>query len=89
MFTNDRRAFGYPGGNEADHDQLIDFIEEMQFNRLGYLPILEGTHMGHKPEDDVPQEVKAGGHLYWKFQGCLIRHNQKHVGQTITALVDE
>ena len=50
---------GYPE-TEADHDQLIDFIEEMQFNRLGVFTYSheEGTH-GHKLEDDVPQEVKA------------------------------
>ena len=51
---------GYPGETEEDHEQLIDFIEEMQFNRPGVFTYSheEGTH-GHKLDDDVPQKVKA------------------------------
>ena len=83
---------GYPGETEADHDQLIDFIEEMQFNRLGVFTYSheEGTH-GHKLEDDVPQEVKAerASHVMEVQEGISYNHNQKHVGQIITALVDE
>ena len=83
---------GYPGETEEDHEQLIDFIEEMQFNRLGVFTYSheEGTH-GHKLEDDVPQEIKAerASHVMEVQEDISYNHNQKHVGQIITALVDE
>ena len=83
---------GYPGETEEDHEQLIDFIEEMQFNRLGVFTYSheEGTH-GHKLEDDVPQEVKAerASHVMEVQESISYNHNQKHVGEVITALVDE
>ncbi len=83
---------GYPGETEEDHEQLIDFIEEMQFNRLGVFTYSheEGTH-GHKLEDDVPQEVKAerASHVMEVQEGISYNQNQKYVGEVITALVDE
>jgi ribosomal protein S12 methylthiotransferase len=50
---------GFPGETDADFRQLLEFIEEAQFDRLGgfaYSP-QEGTRAAAYP-DDVPDAVK-------------------------------
>ncbi len=50
---------GFPGETEDDFNQLLDFLEEMQFERVGaftYSP-QEGTRAATM-EDDVPDAVK-------------------------------
>src|SRR5206468_1466611 len=50
---------GFPGETDADFDSLLDFLEEVQFDRVGvfaYSP-QEGTH-AFAMTDDVPDAVK-------------------------------
>ena len=50
---------GFPGETEDDFNALLDFLEELQFDRVGvftYSP-QEGTR-AHDMEDDVPQSLK-------------------------------
>jgi len=50
---------GFPGETEADFQQLLDFLEEVEFDRVGaftYSP-QEGTR-AHALADDVPEAVK-------------------------------
>ncbi len=50
---------GFPGETEDDFNQLLDFLEEMQFERVGaftYSP-QDGTRAAEM-EDDVPEAVK-------------------------------
>jgi ribosomal protein S12 methylthiotransferase len=50
---------GFPGETAADFQRLLDFLEEIQFERVGaftYSP-QEGTR-AHAMADDVPDEVK-------------------------------
>jgi ribosomal protein S12 methylthiotransferase len=51
---------GYPGETEADFEELLDFVREARFERLGVFPYSEeeGTYSAEKLADDVPQEVK-------------------------------
>jgi len=50
---------GYPGETEAEFQQLYDFVEEYQFDRLGVFKYAheEGT-AAFELEDDVPEDVK-------------------------------
>lgn len=50
---------GFPGETEDDIEQLIHFIEDTRFDRLGVFTYSheEGTS-GYLLEDDVPEEVK-------------------------------
>lgn len=55
---------GFPGETEADHRQLLEFIEEMDFEAVGVFEYSheEGTVAGTMEEDRklaVPQEVKT------------------------------
>ncbi len=50
---------GYPGESDADFEELIDFVKEVEFERLGVFPYSEeeGTYSATLT-DDVPQELK-------------------------------
>ncbi|MFW6082932.1 MAG: 30S ribosomal protein S12 methylthiotransferase RimO, partial [Chloroflexota bacterium] len=51
---------GYPGENEEAFQVLLDFVEEMRFDRVGVFAYSreEGTPAAQL-EDDVPEKVKA------------------------------
>jgi ribosomal protein S12 methylthiotransferase len=51
---------GYPGETEADFEELVEFVREARFERLGVFPYSaeEGTHSAEQLTDDVPDEVK-------------------------------
>ncbi len=50
---------GYPGETEQDHEDLIRFVEDVRFDRLGIFTYSheENTH-AYSLVDDVPDEVK-------------------------------
>jgi len=50
---------GYPGETEKDHEELLQFVEETRFDRLGIFTYSheENTH-AYLLQDDVPAEVK-------------------------------
>lgn len=50
---------GFPGEREKDHDELLNFINEMEFDRLGVFTYSreEDTPAASFP-DQVPQEIK-------------------------------
>ncbi len=50
---------GFPGETEADHEALMDFVDEQEFDRLGVFPYSqeEDTPAALMP-DQVPEEVK-------------------------------
>lgn len=51
---------GYPGETGKDHRELVEFIKEFRFDRLGVFPYSheEDTFAFNHYEDDVPQELK-------------------------------
>ena len=51
---------GFPGETQADFDELLDFLEEIQFDRLGvFMYSEEEDTSGADLPDDVPAEVKV------------------------------
>ncbi|MDP6039344.1 MAG: 30S ribosomal protein S12 methylthiotransferase RimO [Candidatus Latescibacteria bacterium] len=83
---------GFPGERDADFNELMDFVDEIQFNRLVGFTYSheEGTKAGEL-EDDVPEDVKRERlnelmAVQAQISGEL---NAKHVGQTFKVLVDE
>ncbi len=58
---------GFPGETDADHQQLLDFIEEVQFDALGCFQYSQepGTVAGRMEDDPklvVPKEIKQQRH---------------------------
>ena len=82
---------GYPGETEADFEALKEFVEDVQFERLGIFTYSheENTH-AHQLEDDVPEEVKAerAGEVMAIQQEISFALNQEKVGNTYKVLID-
>jgi len=82
---------GFPGETDADFDQLLAFLEEMQFDRVGaftYSP-QEGTR-AHAMTDDVPEWLKRERleRLTDLQRAITAERYERHVGTVVRALVD-
>ena len=82
---------GFPGETEAEFNTLIDFIEEMQFDRVGIFTYYheEGTG-SFQMADSVPDDVKQGRvqALAAIQQDISLGKNQKMIGKEIEILLE-
>ncbi|WP_313188518.1 30S ribosomal protein S12 methylthiotransferase RimO [Sphingobacterium siyangense] len=82
---------GYPGETEQDFQEMLDWVEDTRFDRLGCFTYSheEKTH-AHSLEDNVPQEVKEERveAIMEVQQGISYDINQSKVGNTYKVLVD-
>lgn len=83
---------GFPGETEDDFQQLLDFLQEAQLDRVGcfqYSPV-EGAKANELP-DHVPDEIKQ--ERYDRFmqlqQKISAERLQKKIGRTLEVLIDE
>lgn len=82
---------GYPGETERDHDEMLEWVEQTRFDRLGVFTYSheENTH-AHSLNDDVPAEVKqARAEAVMEVQsGISFEVNQLKVGKVFDVLFD-
>lgn len=82
---------GYPGESESDFKDLYDFVEEMQFHRLGVFPYSqeEGT-AAFNLGDPIPAELKQERlAMIMELQKEISeQYNQSFVGKTLQVLID-
>jgi ribosomal protein S12 methylthiotransferase len=82
---------GHPGETEAHFDEMMRFVAQSRFDRLGVFPYSheENTH-SHSFADDVPAEVKQErvDALMELQQGISLELNQAKVGKTYKVLID-
>ena len=82
---------GHPGETEDDFNEMLDFIEEMRFDRLGVFAYSheEDTH-AYSFEDDVPEEVKQErvDAIMEVQEGISAELNQAKVGTIQKVLID-
>nr|HID14493.1 30S ribosomal protein S12 methylthiotransferase RimO [Anaerolineae bacterium] len=82
---------GYPGETEAEFQTLLDFVTEMEFDRVGVFTYSheEGTAAA-RLEDDVPPEVKEERRerLMEVQQRISLAKNQALVGQKLDVLIE-
>ncbi|MDD2721531.1 MAG: 30S ribosomal protein S12 methylthiotransferase RimO [Gallionella sp.] len=83
---------GFPGETEEEFEELLDFIEEAQLDRVGafiYSPV-EGAVANELP-DPVPPEVQEErlARLMWLQEEISEEKLKRRIGQTLTVLVDE
>lgn len=82
---------GFPGESEEDFDQLLDFVEETRFERLGVFAYSreEGTVAGDM-DNQIDEEVKhMRADSIMRRQLDISREiNEAKVGDTIEVLVD-
>jgi ribosomal protein S12 methylthiotransferase len=82
---------GFPGETEDDFTQLLDFLEEMRFDRVGAFTYSaqEGTRAAQLP-DDVPDTLKRERleRLTELQCGITAERNEERIGRLATAIVD-
>lgn len=83
---------GYPGESEDEFNELVDFVNEIRFDRLGVFTYSEEEDtLAAKLNDDVPAEVKDERKaIILDLQAEIsMEKNQTLIGQTFEVLVDE
>lgn len=82
---------GYPGETEKDQQELYEFVEKSQFERLGIFTYSheEKTH-AHNLVDDVPQEIKEErqAEIMELQEGISFAKNKAKIGNTYKVLFD-
>lgn len=82
---------GYPGEGEAEFGELMDFVREARFDRMGcfaYSPE-EGT-AAYRLGDPVAEEVKEArvGALMALQEGISLEVNRSRIGRKLRCIVD-
>jgi ribosomal protein S12 methylthiotransferase len=82
---------GFPGETERDFDSLLEFLEEVQFDRVGaftYSP-QEGTR-AFAMADDVPEELKRERleRLTELQLAITAERHDRRIGETVQAIID-
>ena len=83
---------GHPGEGEEEFNELLDFVREAGFERLGAFAYSEeeGTYDAANFPDSVPEEVKKErlGILMEEQRGISLAYNQSRLGTVERVLVD-
>ena len=82
---------GFPGETEADFQEMMEWIKETRFERLGCFTYShEENTSAHDLVDDVPQEVKQdrANQIMALQSGISMELNQAKVGKTYKVLFD-
>ena len=83
---------GHPGETEEAFDELLDFVREARFERLGAFTYSEeeGTYGAEHFADDVPPEVKQErlDRLMELQRGISLDYNRSRVGTEVRVMVD-
>ena len=83
---------GYPGETEADFEELLQFVRDIRFERLGVFPYSEeeGTYSATQLHDDVPEEVKQQRvERIMELQNEIsLENNQKRIGRIERVILD-
>jgi ribosomal protein S12 methylthiotransferase len=82
---------GYPGETEKDHEEMLRWVEETRFDRLGVFTYSheENTH-AYSLTDDVPEEVKKErmDAVMAIQQDISLQLNKEKIGREFRVLVD-
>ena len=82
---------GFPGETEEDFRELLEFIDDAEFDRLGVFPYFpeEGTPAASFP-GQVPEEVRRGRaeRVMEVQQEVSLRRNRRWVGRKLEVLVE-
>jgi ribosomal protein S12 methylthiotransferase len=82
---------GFPGETEADFQEMLEFVREQRFDRLGVFQYShEENTRAHDLEDDVPAEIKEAraAELMMLQSEISLEKNQERIGQTLRVLFD-
>ena len=82
---------GFPGETEEDHQELMEFVDEMEFDRLGaftYSPE-EGTP-AETMEDQIPEEIKEErrDEIMELRQEISLEKGNDRIGQELLVMIE-
>lgn len=83
---------GFPGETEAAYNNLLNFLEEVQLDRVGVFPYSqeENTPAGRMPDqlDEAVKEERAQNLMNIQFEIMFANH-QRLIGETRHVLIDD
>lgn len=83
---------GHPGETEKDFEELLEFVRQTRFERLGAFPYSheEDTYSDKHYTDDVPASVKQErmNQLMELQEGIALSINEEKVGKTMRVIID-
>ena len=83
---------GFPGETEEDFEELLEFVKETRFDRMGAFAYSEeeGTYAAEHYEDDVPEEVKQErlDRLMLLQEGISAELCTEKIGKTYKTIID-
>ena len=83
---------GYPTESEADFAELVEFVRETKFDRLGVFAYSEeeGTYSATRLSDDVPEQTKQERvDAIMRLQERIsLENNAKRIGQKMRVIID-
>ena len=82
---------GFPGETDEDHQELMEFVDEMEFDRLGaftYSP--EERSPAEKMENQVPEEIKEDrrDELMELQQEISLEKGNDRIGQELMVMIE-
>lgn len=82
---------GFPGETEDNFEEMMDFVDEMEFDRLGVFPYSpeEGTPAAKFP-DQIDEEVKADRQceIMELQQDIAFEKSERRIGQEMLAVIE-
>ena len=83
---------GFPGETDDDFNQLVDFVKEQRFERMGAFAYCEvdGTYSAIHYKDDITDEIKQSrlSRLMRVQQDISAQISESKVGQTFKVMID-
>ena len=83
---------GYPTESEADFKELVEFVRDTKFDRLGVFAYSEeeGTYSATRLTDDVPEQTKQERvDAIMRLQERIsLENNAKRIGQKMRVIID-
>ena len=82
---------GHPGETKKDYEEMYEFVDKMQFNRLGIFTYSheEETH-SFSLNDDIPEKIKKerADSIMQLQQRISYKLNQKLIGKKLKVIID-
>ena len=82
---------GFPGETEEDHEELMEFVDEMEFERVGVFTYsAEEDTPAYSYPDQIPEEVKEerGADVMELQQEIAFEHCENMVGKVLDVMIE-
>ena len=82
---------GFPGETEEEHQELLEFVDELEFDRLGVFPYSpeEGTPAAEMP-DQIPEDIKEKrrDEIMSLQQEISAQKGEDRIGQELLVMIE-